>query len=167
MNTNGSGLIALLELIRIFKKLFEAYGNSAKYDLMFLLTPTGSLNYKGTDAFLNDLAENLGMNIAFSLCLDSIGQGNNLYLHISRLPKSTETASQEIFNAFNITSKQLGISFTTIKKPINQTSEHVPWEHERFAYKKIHGATISGRNIASRNILDKTSVYDNTYFSLF
>ncbi len=133
VNSNGSGLMAIMELIKLFKKLFEAYGTFAKYDLMFLLTPTGSLGYKGTDAFLNDLSETFGHNLAFALCLDAIGAGSDLYLHISRMPKSSEAASNELFAALNTTAKQMGIQFSVVRKPINQTSEHVPWEHERFA----------------------------------
>ena len=128
---------------------------------MFLLTPTGSLNYKGTDAFLNDLAESYGHNIAFALCLDSIGSEEGLNMHISRMPKPNEKASLEIFDAFNITAKQMGINFYTVKKPINKTGEFVPWEHERFAYKQIHGATLSGRYLAALHVLDNGLVYDN------
>ena len=90
--------MAILELIKLFSKLFDSYGNYSKYDLLFLLTPTGSLNYKGTDAFLNDLAENYGQNIAFALCLDSIGTGQDLYLHISRIARQNEQPSNNIFD---------------------------------------------------------------------
>lgn len=127
---------------------------------MFLLTPTGSLNYRGTDAFLNDLPESYLQNIAFALCLDSIGTGDSLNLHISRLPKESEETSIKLFKTLNTTAQQMGIPYRIVKKAINQTSEYVPWEHERFAYKKVHGATFSAKENASAHILDKTSIYD-------
>ena len=89
--------MALLELVRLFHKLFETYGTWAKYDLMFLLTPSGSLNYKGTEAFLNDLPEGYGHSVVFALCLDSLGWEEELNLHVSRLPKTNERSSLDIF----------------------------------------------------------------------
>ena len=94
-------MLAILELIKLFRKLFDSYGNYAKYDLLFLLSPSGSLNYKGTDAFLNDLAESYGHSIVFALCLDSIGTNSNLYLHVSRVPKQNEQTSLNVFEVMN------------------------------------------------------------------
>ena len=115
-------MLALLELAKIFQKLFGVYGNHAKYDLMFLLTPTGSLNYKGTDGCLNELPESYLQNLAFALCLDSIGSGDSLTLHVSRYPKATESIGNEIFDTLNITSKQMNVEYSVVKKPINQTN---------------------------------------------
>jgi hypothetical protein len=86
-----------LELIKLFRKLFDAYGTFAKYDLLFLLTPTGSLNYKGTEAFLQELSEKYKHEVAFALSLDSIGTSEKLFLHISRMPKQGEQTSINIF----------------------------------------------------------------------
>lgn len=160
MNTNGSGVAALLELVRVFQKLLEAYGDSAKYDLMFLLTPTGSLGYKGTDSFLADLPESYAQNIVFGLCLDSIGEGSGLSLHVSRYPRENEETGINIFNALNATAKQMGVKLKIVKKAINLTNEYVSWEHERFAHKKIHAVTLSSKENASTNLIDKASVYD-------
>ena len=104
-------MMAILELIKIFKKLFEAYGNYAKYDLLFLLTPSGSLNYKGTDAFLESLPEAYSQSIAFALSLDSIGVNPNLYLHISRSPKTTEQLSINLFEVRLNDSKLIGSQY--------------------------------------------------------
>jgi hypothetical protein len=128
---------------------------------MFLLTPTGSLSYKGTDSFLNELPESYMQNIVFALCLDSIGEGDSVNLHVSRFPRENEDTSNNFFNALNSTTKYMNVDYKVVKKPINQTSEYVPWEHERFAYKKIHGVTFSGRENASLGIADKASIYDN------
>jgi len=133
VNTNGSGFMALLELIKLFRKLFDAYGNLAKYDLIFVLTPTGSLNYKGTEIFLQEIAEKYKHEVAFALSLDSIGNNEKLYLHISRMPKQSEQTSNNIFEALNITAAQMNIPFSLIRKPINKTEQYVPWEHEQFA----------------------------------
>lgn len=84
-------------MIKLYRKLFDAYGNLAKYDLIFLLTPTGSLNYKGTEMFLQELSEKYKHEVAFALSLDSIGNSEKVYLHISRQPKQAEQTSFNIF----------------------------------------------------------------------
>jgi hypothetical protein len=89
--------MALLELIKLFQKLFAAYGSFAKYDLLFLATPSGHLNYKGTETFLNELPESYAQKIEFALCLDSIGHNEEVYLHISRLPRDKEATSLNLF----------------------------------------------------------------------
>ena len=64
----------------------------------------------------------------------------------------------------------MNVQYSVIRKPINKTEQHVPWEHEQFACiyfifnqldKAIHGATLSGRGSASIHPLDKGCIYDN------
>ena len=55
INTNGSGVITLLELIRILSKFYENYENVIKHDILFILTSAGNLNFEGTQHFINTL----------------------------------------------------------------------------------------------------------------
>lgn len=79
MNSNGSGSIALLELSRIFSKLANSMEGSfsPSYDILFVLTPTGALNYEATTFFVDTLKESIKERIKFSLCLDSLASINN------------------------------------------------------------------------------------------
>jgi hypothetical protein len=55
VQNNGSGVVALLELIRILSKFYENYENVIKYDILFVLTSAGKLNYEGAQQFINTL----------------------------------------------------------------------------------------------------------------
>ena len=55
LNSNGSGVAVFLELIRILSKFYESYENVLKYDILFVLTSAGGLNYEGTQSFINNL----------------------------------------------------------------------------------------------------------------
>jgi Zn-dependent M28 family amino/carboxypeptidase len=93
LNTNASGVIALLELIRILFKFYENYENVIKYDLLFVLTSAGNLNFEGTQQFINSLDTNtqLAENLQYVLCLDSLADINeDLFLHISRFPREID-----------------------------------------------------------------------------
>ena len=53
-DSNGSGVIALLELSRLFSKLFTNSRTHAKYNLVFLLTGAGKYNYLGAKKWIED-----------------------------------------------------------------------------------------------------------------
>jgi Zn-dependent M28 family amino/carboxypeptidase len=90
LNSNGSGVITLLELIRILSKFYENYESVIKYDLLFVLTSGGNLNFEGTQQFINTLDTNTQENLQYVLCLDSLAGDSELNLHISRYPKEHE-----------------------------------------------------------------------------
>lgn len=93
MNSNASGLISVIEIMKILSKYYQEYDSNVTYDIMFLLTSAGNLNHKGGDYFLNNLNSAALENIHFALCLDSISVYNNLlndneskdklYLHVN------------------------------------------------------------------------------------
>ena len=149
IDSNGSGIIILLELIRILSKLYENYESMLKYDILFVLTSAGNENFKGTDIFLNNLDPSVSENLQYVLCLDSLGalgEDNNLYLHLSRYPREYEVTPNKLYNIFNL------------KKKVFLTEDFVPWEHEQFSKRKIISATLSNldtpyENIFTRNLL--------------
>jgi hypothetical protein len=59
-DSNGSGVIALLELARLFSKLYTNSRTHAKYNLIFLLSGGGKFNYQGTKRWIEDNIENQG-----------------------------------------------------------------------------------------------------------
>ena len=161
LDSNGSGIIILLELIRILSKLYENYEQMLKYDILFVLTSAGNENFKGTDIFLNNLDPSVSENLQYVLCLDSLGalgEDNNLYLHLSRYPREYEVTPNKLYNIFNLTAKNMGIELNYVKKKVFLTEDFVPWEHEQFSKRKIISATLSNldtpyENIFTRNLL--------------
>ena len=47
VDSTGSGVVAMLELVRIFSKLFEKSRTHPKYNMLFLLAGGGKFNYQG------------------------------------------------------------------------------------------------------------------------
>ena len=163
LNSNGSGILVLLELIRIISKLYENYENIIKYDILFVLTSAGNENFKGTDIFLNNLEPSINENLQYVLCLDSLGSldnEDNLYLHISRFPREYEVTPNKLYNIFNNTSKNLDIKLNYVKKKVYLTEDYVPWEHEQFSKRKIISATLSTLNSPPENIFTRNIFTD-------
>lgn len=53
VDSNGSGVIGVLELARIFAKLYADVKTKGKYNIVFVLTGAGSLNYAGNHHLYN------------------------------------------------------------------------------------------------------------------
>jgi Zn-dependent M28 family amino/carboxypeptidase len=96
LNSNGSGVITLLELVRILSKFYENYESVIKYDLLFVLTSGGNLNFQGTQHFIDNLDATIQDNLQYVLCLDSLAGDEELYLHVSRYPKEPEENAKRI-----------------------------------------------------------------------
>lgn len=91
LNTNASGVITMLEIIRVLAKFYETYDTFVHYDILFLLSSAGSLNYQGSNHYINNLDSSVLENIQYVLCLDSLSlQENDLYMHLSRFPKQED-----------------------------------------------------------------------------
>eukprot|EP00242_Pyramimonas_sp_CCMP2087_P010392 CAMPEP_0198215062 /NCGR_PEP_ID=MMETSP1445-20131203/46636_1 /TAXON_ID=36898 /ORGANISM="Pyramimonas sp., Strain CCMP2087" /LENGTH=285 /DNA_ID=CAMNT_0043890583 /DNA_START=225 /DNA_END=1079 /DNA_ORIENTATION=+ len=61
-DSNGSGLISFLELLRLFSRLYKDARTKGEYDLLFVLTAGGALNYAGAEHWL-DQAEQATPNV--------------------------------------------------------------------------------------------------------
>eukprot|EP00349_Pseudokeronopsis_sp_Brazil_P002167 CAMPEP_0202964560 /NCGR_PEP_ID=MMETSP1396-20130829/8636_1 /ASSEMBLY_ACC=CAM_ASM_000872 /TAXON_ID= /ORGANISM="Pseudokeronopsis sp., Strain Brazil" /LENGTH=140 /DNA_ID=CAMNT_0049686747 /DNA_START=563 /DNA_END=985 /DNA_ORIENTATION=+ len=74
IENGGSGLIGLLELSRIFSQITNELTELANfgYDLMFILTPTSSLNYEATGKFVEHMQSNIKERIKLVICLDAL-----------------------------------------------------------------------------------------------
>lgn len=55
-DSNGSGVAALLELMRVFSRLYNS-ASRPDYNLAFLLTGAAKLNYFGTKKWLEEMKE--------------------------------------------------------------------------------------------------------------
>ncbi|ESO11566.1 hypothetical protein HELRODRAFT_71336 [Helobdella robusta] len=162
-NSNGSGVVAILELIRLFSKLYSHSKSHPKMNLQFLLTGAGKLNYQGTKRWLEDHSEGLFVCMFLSqfkavICIDSIGSGPGLFAHVSKPPKEGSFADLIIKVCF------AARLFEMIHKKINLAERHLSWEHERFSINKLYAFTVSSfkspRDMRLRSITDTMDKLD-------
>ncbi|KAL2099568.1 hypothetical protein ACEWY4_003962 [Coilia grayii] len=148
-DSNGSGVAILLELARLFQKLYRDPRSRAPYHLLFSLTGGGKYNFLGTKRWLEenmDHAESslLHDNVAFVLCLDTLANGDELYLHVSRPPKPGTPQHDFIYQLEQVIASRFPwVKFDMIHKKINLGEPTVAWEHERYAVRRIPGFTLS------------------------
>ena len=162
MNSNGSGIIAMMELIRILSKYYENYENVIKYDILFVMTSAGNLNFEGTKAFLQSLEPSVSENLQYVLCIDSIASlnENDLYLHLSRFPKEHEDTPLKLYTIFNKTSENMDFNLHYLKKKVFLANKVVPWEHEQFSKEKIIAATLSSVKTPFESNFNRTLMTD-------
>ena len=86
-NDNGSGVVALLELARMWSQAYDSARSQGEHNLLFVLTAAGRLDYWATDKWLTNADPRLKRTIQFALCLDQLGAGPALRLHVSKPPK--------------------------------------------------------------------------------
>ncbi|KAL5481287.1 hypothetical protein EMCRGX_G021420 [Ephydatia muelleri] len=131
IDSNGSGTVALLELARLFSRLYSDAKQRPKYNLLFVLTGAGKLNYFGTKHLLDEQQEDTDSSLVgvdYALCLDSLAADDSqLYLHVSKPPKEGTKAFQ-LLEALN---------------QIRLGGDALAWEHECFSLKHIPAATLS------------------------
>jgi hypothetical protein len=147
-DANGSGVVALLELARLFSKLYRTQLRTiGRYNLLFLLTSADAFNFWGTKYWVDNIDEKILESIEFAICLDTLvgsatnNNNNSIYLHVSRPPK--EENIKRLYSKFNETAKALQIPFEIIQKKINISSPDILWQHEHFSRKKIVAGTLS------------------------
>ena len=142
VDSSGSGLIALIELARIFSSLYNQAGTEGSYNILFVVTSGAQLNYPSTNFWINQLDSRLRENIEYVFCLDSIGRANDLFYHVSKISKNPTI--QRLYNVMNKTAQRMDIPFKFVQKKINLEDEVVYWEHEQFSKARILSGTLSG-----------------------
>ncbi|CAD5118444.1 DgyrCDS7151 [Dimorphilus gyrociliatus] len=145
-DSNASGVIALLEIARLFSKLYSSSRTHAKLNIVFLLSSAGKFSYQGTKRWIEEQLESgentLLQDVSVVLCIDSIGKGNAINMHVSKPPKEFSSA-HAILNLLESVSAENGIQATMIHKKINLANEFLAWEHERFSIRRIPAVTLS------------------------
>ncbi|MBA0767517.1 hypothetical protein Gotri_016391 [Gossypium trilobum] len=88
-DSNGSGIVALLEIARLFSLLYSNPKTRGRYNLLFGLTSGGPYNYNGTQKWLRSFDQRLRESIDYAICLNSIGSWDNeLWIHVSKPPEN-------------------------------------------------------------------------------
>uniref|UniRef100_A0A8B9LS50 Nicalin n=1 Tax=Astyanax mexicanus TaxID=7994 RepID=A0A8B9LS50_ASTMX len=167
-DSNGSGVAVLLELARLFSRLYSHKRTHAGYNLLFFLSGGGKFNYQGTKRWLEDNLDHtesslLQDNVAFVLCLDTLGNGDNLYLHVSKPPKEGSPQHTLLKELQTVAADQYPeVKFSMVHKKINLADDTLAWEHERFGIRRLPAFTLShleSHRSATRNsIMDMRSV---------
>lgn len=145
--SNASGVAMLLELARIFSALYSIGRSRPRFNLVFLITGSGKLNYQGSKKWLEDQLDGLEGSIiqdaSYVICLDSVSTGKNLYVHVSKPPKETSSGGL-LYKEMKSIADDLG--YTTVEgvhKKINLAEEMLAWEHERYSIRRLPAATLS------------------------
>ncbi|KAM4739178.1 BOS complex subunit ncln isoform 1-T1 [Anableps anableps] len=163
-DSNGSGVSMLLELTRLFSKLYTYKRTHAAYNLLFFVSGGGKFNYQGTKRWLEDNLDHtdsslLQDNVAFVLCLDTLGNGDSLYLHVSKPPKEG-TPQYSLLKELEtvVTSQHPEVKFSMVHKKINLADDMLAWEHERFGIRRLPAFTLS--HLPSHRSAQRSSIMD-------
>ncbi|CAG9795916.1 unnamed protein product [Diatraea saccharalis] len=153
-DSNASGAVAVLELARIFSRLYSSASTRGGPSLLFVLTATGhSLNYfsikKWLEEHLDSADASLLQDVSFAMCLDSISSSGPLRMHVSKPPKAG--------GAPHSIKERAGVPFT--HKKINLADETLAWHHERFSIRRITAFTLS--SLQSHKDPSRSSVLDS------
>ena len=152
VDSNGSGVAVLLELARIFGKMYASSRSRPPMGLAFLLSSGGAMNYFGTKKWLehhmdHDSPYELLSDVPFVICLDTMS-GDDLKMHVSKPPKADTHAGKFQANA----------KVELVHKKINLADEILAWEHERFSIRRIPAFTLS--RLATHDTLERSSLMD-------
>jgi len=153
----GSGAVSLLELARLFAKLYNNPRTQGKYSLVFILTGGNALNYAGTRDWLSTADSRLLEKLEFVLCLDGLGDGKGLNMHVSKQPK--DDVLYQLYQDFVQTAAQMNIPFEIVHKKVNISNPDVDWEHEHFSLKRIAAGTLSHYH-SPRESFVKSDIFD-------
>ncbi|KAM4707600.1 BOS complex subunit NCLN [Discoglossus pictus] len=148
-DSNGSGVAILLELARLFSRLYTYKRTHAGYNLLFFAAGGGKFNYQGTKRWLEDHLDHtdsslLQDNVAFVLCLDTLGSEDSLHLHVSKPPREGTLQHTFLKELETVISSQFPeVKFSMVHKKINLAEDTLAWEHERFAMRRLPAFTVS------------------------
>ncbi|KAM6921008.1 BOS complex subunit ncln isoform 2-T2 [Xenentodon cancila] len=163
-DSNGSGVSMLLELARLFSKLYTYKRTHAAYNLLFFLSGGGKFNYQGTKRWLEDNLDHtdsslLQDNVAFVLCLDTLGNSDSLHLHVSKPPKEGTPQYALLKELETVSTSQYPeVKFSMVHKKINLADDMLAWEHERFGIRRLPAFTLS--HLPSHRSAQRSSIMD-------
>lgn len=163
-DSNGSGVSMLLELARLFSRLYTYKRTHAGYNLLFFVSGGGKFNYQGTKRWLEDNLDHtdsslLQDNVAFVLCLDTLGNGDDLHLHVSKPPKEGTPQHTLLKELEMVSSSQYpDVKFSMVHKKINLADDTLAWEHERFGIRRLPAFTLS--HLSSHREAQRSSIMD-------
>ncbi|GMG98430.1 hypothetical protein Nepgr_000270 [Nepenthes gracilis] len=162
-DSNGSGVVAVLEIARLFSLLYSNPKTRGRYNLLFGLTSGGPYNYNGTYKWLRSLDQRLRESVDYAICLNSIGSWDNeLWIHVSKPPENSYI--KQIFEGFSDVAGEMGFKVDLKHKKINISNPRVAWEHEQFSRLRITAVTLSELSAAPEFLENFGSIFDGRHF---
>ncbi|KAK7081998.1 hypothetical protein SK128_007587 [Halocaridina rubra] len=145
-DSNGSGIVVLLELARILSRLYSSPRTHPRLNVAFLLSGGGYINYQGSKKFLEDHLDASDSSFLsethFTLCLDTLGNGNTLRLHVSKRPKEN-SPGHHFYETLESAGVKEGISIEMVHRKINLQEDTQAWEHEKYSMRRLPAFTLS------------------------
>ncbi|KAH7863700.1 hypothetical protein Vadar_020891 [Vaccinium darrowii] len=162
-DSNGSGVVVLLEIARLFSLLYSNPRTRGRYNLLFGLTSGGPYNYNGTQKWLRSFDQRLRESIDYAICLNTVGSlDKDLWIHVSKPPENAYI--KQIFEGFSNVAEELGLKVGLKHKKINISNPRVAWEHEQFSRLRVTAATLSGLSVAPELLESTGGLFDNRHF---
>ncbi|KAK6936252.1 hypothetical protein RJ641_033282 [Dillenia turbinata] len=162
-DSNGSGIVALLEIARLFSLLYSNPKTRGRYNILFGLTSGGPYNYNGTHKWLRSFDQRLRESIDYAICLNSIGSWDNeLWIHVSKPPENAYI--KHLFEGFLDIAEEMGYKVGLKHKKINISNPRVAWEHEQFSRLRVTAATVSGLSVAPELLESTGGLFDRRNF---
>lgn len=140
-DSNGSGVVVLLELLAIFRKLYEKASTRPPFNLIFVWTAAGKYNFQGARQFIEDFqSDNSEDNrLELAICVEALGGSGPLWMHASKQP-ADGSAADRLLRRLRLAAPNQSVELVTKKISINQPSA---WEHEKFNIKRLPAVTLS------------------------
>ncbi|XP_053986299.1 BOS complex subunit NCLN [Hylaeus anthracinus] len=145
--SNASGMAMLLEIARLFSTLYSTSRSRPQYNLVFIVTGAGKLNYQGSKKWLEDQLDGLEGSIiqdaAYVVCFDTVSTSNNIYVHVSKPPKENSTGGLFYKELKAVSDSLNGTTVEGVHKKINLADKSLAWEHERYSMRRLPATTLS------------------------
>lgn len=162
-----SAAAALVELARLFQKLYAEHSHKPSTSIAFVLAAGGHLNFVGSRAWLASADTKLLNAVSFALCLDNLlidplsaaddeGPGK-LFLHSARPPD--DASVEPLYTRFKAAGELSDVSVSTVHKRVNVSAPTAAWEHELFSRRRMAAATLSARSTPPP-FLSRASIFD-------
>nr|CAG4634664.1 EOG090X02MW [Alona affinis] len=149
-DSNASGVAALLEIVRLLSRLASQPNQTGlpRFNLAFFLTGGGKLNFLGSKKVLEDQLDSvdggLFQDTIFALCLDSLGNGDELNVHVSKPPKEGSNIGTFVKNLQDFSGVEYpDLEVNVMHKKINLADDFLAWEHERYSIRRLNAMTVS------------------------
>ena len=146
-DSNASGVAMLLEIARLFSALYSTSRSRPQYNLVFIVTSAGKLNYQGSKKWLEDQLDGLEGSViqdaAYVICLDTVSTGDNLYVHVSKPPKENSTGGLFYKELKTVAESMNAVTVEGVHKKINLAEKTLAWEHERYSMRRLPATTLS------------------------
>lgn len=134
---------------------------------MFILTPTGSLNYEATGRFIDHLQSNIKERIKLVISLDSLTDASSLDHSLNVIPGAMaekDSVADSFKKQLQKSAKKKNVK-TEIKDASFGAPEHkkyVQFEHVIYEEKGIPALTVTAKDTIYSNRYQKYSVFDKS-----